>query len=73
MAQISTFKDQNRTFVPILMDPLAKAFNFTPDQMQHFDFLNLTSLYDFVIAETFEGNPRGFRFTGEQMYYLRNT
>lgn len=67
----TTYEGVADYILPILREPVGKAFGLSPAQRNAMTFVNLYSYSDVLLAENMEGNRPRYNFTSEQWHYIR--
>ena len=57
--------------MPILREPVGKAFGYTRAEIDALTFVNIYMLSDVLLAENMEGDTPRYPFTSEQWHYIR--
>jgi hypothetical protein len=67
----ATFANVSAYLLPVLREPLCRAFGENPDNSWADTYPDFYDKADILVAENFEGNPPRRRFTQEQWYAIR--
>lgn len=67
----STFSGVYGEVVPVIKEPLGKAFHLDNETLNDFPFALASGLMDYTVCENFEGLPPRYRYSAEQFQYLK--
>lgn len=59
----STYASIDDLIIPILREPVGKAFGLTLEEIKAMNFVQLYEYSDVLLAENMEGNPPRYNFT----------